>query len=119
LGFQVACPARPRGKLTGAWLQHEPDRDRIPSHIWRRLRALKKDFEPTSVKIKTALQDDALLRSMVEQCTRRRGMARQRILSAVRKTFPGAEVKIAHKDVLEISWLGTVAAGHRQSERRE
>jgi hypothetical protein len=85
-------------------LQHEPERDRIPSEVWRRLRVFKKQFEPTSL-IKTVLEDEALLRSLVEQCTRRRGMARQRILGHVRRTFAGAVVKIVDGEILEISWL--------------
>jgi hypothetical protein len=88
-----------------AWLRHQPERDRIPTEIWRKLRLFKKQFEPTSAKIKAALSDEAVLRSLVEQCCNRRGMARQRILADTRRRFPGAQVKIAHKDVLEISWL--------------
>jgi hypothetical protein len=91
-------------EIERAWHQHQ-HRDRIPSEIWRQLRALKKEFEPTSAKIKMVMADETMLRQLVEQCTRRRGMARQRLLKAARHTFPGAEIKVAHGDILEISWL--------------
>jgi hypothetical protein len=94
-------------EIERAWLQHDPQRNAIPLDIWRRLRVLKKDLEPTSAKIKAALQDEALLRQMVNQCTRRRGMARVRILSNVRHTFPDAVVKVVDGNILEIGWLAS------------
>jgi hypothetical protein len=57
------------------------------------------------LKIKAALADEAWLHPLVAQCCCRRGMARQRVLAGVRRSFPGATMKIAHKDILEISWL--------------
>jgi hypothetical protein len=92
-------------EIDRAWLQHEPDRDRIPSDIWRRLRRFKKDFEPTSVKIRAVLAYESMLRQLVEQCTRRRGMARVRALKDARRAFPGATVKSVDLNILEISWL--------------
>jgi hypothetical protein len=92
-------------EITRSWLRHEPERDRIPSVFWRRLQALKKQFEPTSLKIKAALADEASLHRLIAQCCNRRGIARQRILADTRRSFPGAQIKIAHRDVLEISWL--------------
>jgi hypothetical protein len=88
-----------------AWLQHESVRTRIPSVVWRKLNALKKELEPTSLKIKAALQDEASLRTLVDQCTRRHGMARVRLLKTIRRNFPDATIKIVHGGVLEISWL--------------
>ena len=32
-------------------------------------------------------------------------MARQRLLADTRRNFPGATIKVVHKDVLEFSWL--------------
>jgi hypothetical protein len=92
-------------EIERAWLQHEPHRASIPPEIWRRLRVFKKEFEPTSTKIRAALQDESLLRQMVEQCTRRRGMARVRMLKAVRRDFPGAAIKVVDGEILEISWI--------------
>ncbi len=92
-------------QLDRAWASHDPERNRIPYSIWRRLHALKREFEPTASKIRELLADEALLRQLVEQCCNRRGMARQRILANVRRSFPGAQIKIAHKDILEISWM--------------
>jgi hypothetical protein len=88
-----------------AWLRHDPSRDRIPSVFWRRLQAEKKTFDPTSLRVKAALADEAGLHRLVAQCCNRRGIARQRILADTRRSFPGARIKIAHRDVLEISWL--------------
>ena len=92
-------------EIEQAWLQHQPERDRIPSEVWRKLRALKREIEPTSVKIRAALKDDEALRLIVKQCCCRRGMTRKGLLAIVRRAFPGAEIKVVHKDVLEISWL--------------
>jgi hypothetical protein len=88
-----------------AWLKHDPHRAVIPSPVWRKLNAIKKQLEPTSVKIKAALQNEASLRQLVVQCTRRRGMARVRILAQVRHSFPDAVVKVVDGGILEISWL--------------
>jgi hypothetical protein len=110
-------------EIERAWLQHEPHRAAIPAAVWRRLRVFRKEFEPTSVKIRAALQDEALLRSLVEQCCRRRGMARKRVLKAARRSFPGAEIRIANMDVLEISWLApsppVIADPKDHGERQE
>jgi hypothetical protein len=92
-------------EIERAWLQHDPQRNAIPQEIWRRLRRFKRTLEPTSLKIKATLQDETKLRSLVEQCTRRRGMARVRILSDVRHTYPDAVVKVVNGNILEISWL--------------
>jgi hypothetical protein len=109
-------------EIDRAWLQHEPIRDRIPSVAWRQLRGLKKQFEPTAVKVTAALKDEEMLRLLVTQCCQRRGMARQRLLTSIRRTFPGAEVKVVHKDVLEISWLApsppVIAAPRDHGERQ-
>jgi hypothetical protein len=91
-------------EIERAWLRHQPERDRIPAMAWRKLQTLKKQLEPTSSKIKVALGDEAALQSLVTQCCNRRGMARQRILADARRSFPGARIKIAHKDILEVSW---------------
>jgi hypothetical protein len=92
-------------EIERAWLQHDPQRDRIPSAIGRRLRVLKKEFEPTSVKIKAALQDEVLLRQLVEDCCRRRGVARQNVLKAARRNFADATIRIGFMNVLEVTWL--------------
>jgi hypothetical protein len=92
-------------EIERAWIVHEPDRARSPHEVWRKLRVHKKQFEPTSSKIRAALLDEASLQSLVIQCCRRRGVARQRILADTRRSFPGAAIKIAHKNVLEISWI--------------
>jgi hypothetical protein len=92
------------GEIERAWLRHQPERDRIPAMAWRKLQTLKKQLEPTSSKIKVALGDEAALQSLVTQCCNRRGMARQRIVADTRRNFPGARIKIAHKDILEVSW---------------
>jgi hypothetical protein len=92
-------------EIERAWLQHDPARDRVPSDIWRQLRSIKREIEPTSLKIRATLQDEKLLHQLVGQCTRRRGMARQRLLKASRRSFPGAAIKLVHGDILEISWL--------------
>jgi len=92
-------------EIERAWLQHEPQRNAIPQEIWRQLRQLKRTLEPTSKKIKTTLQDEASLRSLVVQCTRRRGKARQRLLKDNRNAFPDAQIKVVHGNILEISWL--------------
>lgn len=101
----IASPLPIEREIELAWLRHEPERNRIPAAIRRRLRALKKEFEPTSMKIKVALNDEEMLSSLVRQCCMRRGVARQRLLADIRRTFPGAEVKVVHKNILEISWL--------------
>jgi len=110
-------------EIERAWLQHERHRAAIPQEIWRRLLVLKKELEPTSAKIKAALQDETLLRSLVEQCTRRRGVARQRVLKTNRRTFPGTEIKVVRGDILEISWLApsppVIADPKRHGERQE
>jgi hypothetical protein len=110
-------------EIERAWLQHQPDRDRIPSDIWRKLRAIKHTLEPTSLKVKAALQDEALLRSLVEQCCRRRGIARQRRLKVVRHSFPDAAIKVVHGEILEISWLApsppVIADPKDHGERQE
>jgi hypothetical protein len=92
-------------EIERAWLQHDPQRNTIPQEIWRQLRRFKREFEPTSAKIKATLQDEALLRSLVEQCCRRRGIARARVLKDIRRTFSGAVVKIVDGEILEISWI--------------
>jgi hypothetical protein len=106
-----------------AWKKHEPERTRIPNTIWRKLKAIKRQLEPTSQKIKALLLDEARIRSLVEQCTRRRGMARVRILSSVRHTYPDAMVKVIDGEILEISWLApsppVIADPKDHGERQE
>ncbi len=92
-------------EIERAWRQHEPERDRIPSTAWRKLQALKNQYEPTALKLRAALNDEAALHALVKQCCCRRGIARQDFLKSVRRDFPGAEIKIAHRDVCEFSWL--------------
>jgi hypothetical protein len=110
-------------EIERAWIQHEPHRAAIPARFWRKLQALKNQFEPTSVKIRAVLADEAMLRSLVEQCCRRRGMARQRVLADARRALPGAEIKVVHKDVLEISWLApsppVIASPKDHGQRQE
>jgi hypothetical protein len=109
-------------QIEKSWQQHQPARNRIPSPIRRKLQSLKKELEPTSARIKQALQDEVLLRSLVEQCTRRRGIARQRLFKTVRRTFAEATVKIINGDILEISWLApspAVIANPKQMGERQ
>jgi hypothetical protein len=110
-------------EIERAWLQHEPQRNAVPQEIWRRLRRFRRALEPTSKKIKAALLDEASLRSLVEQCTRRRGMARVRILSHVRHTYPDAVVKVVNGNILEVSWLApsppVIADPRDHGERQE
>ena len=69
------------------------------------------------------MQDEANLRSLVEQCSRRRGMARVRLLKAIRRDFPGAGIKVVHGNILEISWLApsppVIADPKDHGERQE
>ena len=86
-----------------AWLQHEPARGEIPADVWRKLRALKREWSPTAAVIETVLKKEAL--ALIEPAIRKRGVGRQRKLVDLRRMLPGANVRISHKDVLEISWL--------------
>jgi hypothetical protein len=50
-----------------------------------------------------------LTQSLVEPILRKRGIARQRKLAELRRLLPAANVKIAYKSILEISWLSPTA----------
>jgi hypothetical protein len=92
-------------QIDRAWSLHEPERDRVPAEIWRRVRSFKRDLAPTACIIERVLKDQQLAQPLIEKCIRRRGVARQQFLSYLRKTLPGANVRIAHKEILEVSWL--------------
>jgi hypothetical protein len=66
-------------QIDRAWLHHRAERDRIPMSVRRELNVIKRALEPTSAKIKLALNDEPTLCQLVNQCCRRRGMPRQRL----------------------------------------
>ena len=88
-----------------AWLQHEPARAEIPAELWRKLRAFKRELLPTAGIIEAVLKKEKLARSLIEPCVKKRGIARQRKLTELRRLLPGANVKLSFKDILEVSWL--------------
>jgi hypothetical protein len=97
-------------EVEAAWLAHEPERATISSDIWRSLRSLKRELLPTAAIIENVLKKEKLARSIIEPAVRRRGVGRQRRLTELRRMLPGANVRISHKDVLEISWLSPKTA---------
>jgi hypothetical protein len=92
-------------EVNAAWLLHEPERAAISNEIWRGLRAWKRELLPTASIIEGVLKREQLTRSLIEPAIRRRGIARQRKLTELRRLLPGANVKITYKEILEISWL--------------
>jgi hypothetical protein len=88
-----------------AWLSHDPLRRLIPGDVLRRLRALKRELEPTANLIERLLRDDALVKNIITPLVRCRGVHRQRMLSDLKRALPAAELRIAHREILEIAWL--------------
>jgi hypothetical protein len=84
-------------QIDRSWSQHEPERDRIPAEIWRRVRAFKRELPPTAAIIERVLKNDKLAQPLIERCVRRRGMARQNFLPSL---FPGrlaADAQVGHR----------------------
>jgi hypothetical protein len=92
-------------EIERAWLQHEPARGEIPADVWRKLRAMKREWLPTAALVEGILKKEQLAQSLLEPAIRKRGIGRQRKLIDLRRMLPGANVKISFKDVLEVSWL--------------
>jgi hypothetical protein len=88
-----------------SWSRHEPERDRVPAEVWRRVRAFKRDLAPTAAIIERVLKNEHLAQPLITKCVRRRGMARQQFLGFLRRTLPNANVLIRYKEILEVSWL--------------
>ena len=97
------------GEIERAWLIHEPTRAEIAPDIWRKLRAFKRDIAVTAGIIERVLKNENLTQSLVEPIVRKRGIGRQRKLTDLRRLLPAANIKIAHKSILEISWLSPTA----------
>jgi hypothetical protein len=91
-------------EVEAAWLIHEPERAAIPADVWRQLRAWKRGLLATAAVIETLLKKEKLAQ-IIEPAIRKRGVGRQRKLVDLRKKLPGANIRISHKDILEISWL--------------
>jgi hypothetical protein len=96
-------------EIERAWLIHEPARAEIPAEQWRKLRAFKRDIAVTAGVIEGILKNEKLAQSLVEPIVRKRGIGRQRKLTELRRLLPAANVKIAYKSILEISWLSPTA----------
>jgi hypothetical protein len=77
----------------------------IPAECLRTLRTFKSTLGVTAGLLERILSDDALAHDLVAEACRRRGMARQRRLYEIRRRFPAAKVEIAHKSILEMTWL--------------
>ena len=92
-------------ELDRAWSKHEPERDRIPSDIWRRVRAFKRELAPTAAIIENVLKREQLAQPLIVEAIRRRGVPRQKFVNNLRRMLPGANIRICHKEILEISWL--------------
>jgi hypothetical protein len=92
-------------QIEAAWLIHDPERATIPNEIWRQLRGWKRGLLATAAVIETLLKKEKLAQSIIEPAIKKRGVGRQRKLVDLRRMLPGANVRISHKDILEISWL--------------
>jgi len=92
-------------EIARAWIQHDPNRALIPFAIQRQLRAFKNTISTTAAIIEELLKNDDLTIGLIKPLVHRRGVARQRLLNELRHQLPGANIRISHKDVLEISWL--------------
>jgi hypothetical protein len=77
----------------------------VSRRTWRRVRTFKRSLAPTAVIVERVLKNEHLARSLIERCIRRRGVPRQKFLGFLRRTLPGAVIRICHKEILEISWL--------------
>jgi hypothetical protein len=88
-----------------AWLKHEPERNRIPETIRRRLRDFKASLETTAATIEQILKRETLARYFVEQLVRRHGLPRKHLLADTRRMLPDAMIRIVPKDIVDISWL--------------
>jgi hypothetical protein len=92
-------------QIERAWLLHEPARGEIPAEVWRGLRAFKRGLLPTAAIIEGVLKKEALAQHLIEPAIRRRGIARQKKLTELRRLLPHANVKISFREILEVSWL--------------
>jgi hypothetical protein len=110
-------------QIDRSWLQHQPEKDRIPSSVWRSLRAFKGDLVQTAAVLEGLLKKQQIS-SLLEPLCRRRGMVRHGLLASMRRRLPGANIRIAHthRSIVEISWLsprlGLFAAPQNPNEQQ-
>jgi hypothetical protein len=72
-------------EIDRAWIQHAPERARIPPAVLRELRAFKRDIGLTAGTIEAVLKQDDLTQFLIEPLVRRRGMHRRRLLEDLRR----------------------------------
>jgi hypothetical protein len=102
---EVGALMRKPIEIERAWEQHEPRRAVVASETVRALRAFKPSIAPTADKIAALLKDNNRLHRLVTSSVRRRGVARQRLIQSISRELPDAQVRIAQKEILEITWL--------------
>jgi hypothetical protein len=96
----VADP-RKRRQIESAWRQHDPWQGRVTFEAKCRLADCKRDLTPAAQRIEQHLSPhDRLLAA----CIKRRGLSRQRALTALRSALPGAVVT-GRRDCIEVRWL--------------
>jgi hypothetical protein len=96
----VADP-RKRRQIESAWRRHDPAQGRVPFEAKRRLYTFKRALTASAARIERHLSPhDPLLAA----CIRRRGLPRQRALTALRMTLRDAVIS-GSKDCVEVRWL--------------
>jgi hypothetical protein len=65
-------------EIDKAWAQHDPDRAKIPVHVYRALRIYKRTITGDAARISKACDDTKSLRALLDDFTRKGQVGRQR-----------------------------------------
>jgi hypothetical protein len=96
-------PQAVRREIDLAWKRHQPDRNRIPNDVARRVRAFKRALKPSATAISHAL-DGVAWRDTAIDAVCKHGKGRDRALAKLRRGFPGASVGVRDSRLV-IIWL--------------
>src|ERR1700688_512525 len=112
---------RIRRKIDGAWIKHDPHRDRIPAEAWRVVRRFKREVAGGAASVERALSAPAHLNRIASDFVRKGRVGRARALERLRRTFAPATVH-ADGNTLVVTWIepqGPVLDSPFPSERQE
>ncbi|HZV03628.1 MAG TPA: hypothetical protein VE999_00930 [Gemmataceae bacterium] len=90
-------------QIEQSWQARRPE---VPQTIWRQLRALKYTLAPTAQLIEDRLRNDTLIGDL-RLLMRARGVRRQKMLTALQRCFPAAQLTPSktQRDVVSLTWV--------------
>jgi hypothetical protein len=91
-------------QIEQGWLEHEPDRARVPYDVWRKVRTFKRTIAPIADRLDAAVQDREHIKGLLYDFACKGDVGRARALAKLRKHLPLATITFPRQGIMW-SWL--------------